>query len=322
LSVEDAEIRCLGEAAERLSVLSYGDDLITAIAPAEISPDLLALLGEVEGPVPCLSGQRLSDGDAVWVPASLCLHDPSGLAPAVAKGSAAGATWQDAFERATAELIERDATALWRRGGQMPAPVALDVLAETAAGHVLKSLREGASTRTTWLLGISTEFGLAVIAAVSVMQNGEGFACGLAAAPAASEAVSSALVEMAQMELSQHLIRGKAQALGQDGLTEADFRQIERSVWITPQSCPLIVTSGVPKPISPRCAPDEISTRLNKVSPLYVVEVTRPAINIPVAVVIAPGLNSMAAGHDTARLQAVVDQTGGGDQHHGGVGLL
>jgi hypothetical protein len=50
--------------------------------------------------------------------------------------------------------------------------------------------------------------------------------------------------------------------------------------------------------------------------------VTRPAINIPVAVVIAPGLNSMAAGHDTARLQAVVDQTGGGDQYHGGVGLL
>ncbi len=165
----------------------------------------------------------------------------------VAKGIAPGPDWQSAVDSALAELVERDVAALWWLGGMVPSPISLDRLAACDAAAVLQALRQGQNGRTCWLLDISTAFGLTVVAAVSVMETGEGFACGFAASAAPAAAMRNALIEMAQMELSQHLIRGKAKALGQEGLTEADFRQIERSVRITPGTCPLISASGAPR---------------------------------------------------------------------------
>ena len=110
----------------------------------------------------------------MWVLGAVCLHDPA--APALglpAKGIAAGPDWQSAVERAVAELVEWDAAALWWLGGKMPAPVSRAVLARGDAGAVLPALRGDLTGRSAWLLDISTEFGLTVFAAVSVMENGE-----------------------------------------------------------------------------------------------------------------------------------------------------
>lgn len=326
LSAEGAEMRCLGEAAERLSSLYDRSRAVEPVARAEVPADLLALLEEAAdgASVPCLQGQRLNDGEAVWVPAALVLHDPleelGGPGGKVAKGIAAGPDWQSAVDRALAELVERDAAALWWLGGELPAPVGLELLAEGQAAAVLQTLRQGQTGRRTWLLDLSAGFGLTAVAAVSVIADGEGFACGLSAAANPADAMGSALVEMAQMELSQHLIRGKAKALGPEGLTEADFRQIERSVRITPETCPLIVPHGAPRPAAPQQASPVVM--LMEVGPLYVVDCTLPALDIPVAAVLAPGLQPMDMAVETGRLRATVQSTGGGEQYHQGVQLI
>ncbi len=326
LSAEGAEMRCLGEAAERLSSLYDASRAVEAVANAEVPADLLALLDNTAEAVAvsCLQGQRLNDGEAVWVPAALVLHDPlgtlAGPAGKAAKGIAGGPDWQSAVDHALAELVERDAAALWWLGGKLPAPVGLDLMVEGQAGAVLQALRRGQGGRRTWLLDIGAGFGLTVMAAVSVMADGEGFACGLAAAANPADAMRSALVEMAQMELSQHLIRGKAKALGPDGLTEADFRQIERSVRITPESCPLMVPHGAPRPAAPPQANPAVL--LMEAGPLYVVDCTLPVLDIPVAAVLAPALQPMDVAVRTGRLQAVSQSTGGGEQYHQGVQLI
>ena len=322
LTPADAETRCLGEAAERISCLAAVHQPGEPVALAEIPDDLRALLGDVSGPVPCLQGQRLSDGDAVWVPVNLCLHDPAAGPPPVARGTAAGSTWPAAVKRAVAEVVERDAAALWWLGGRHAPPVSLE--AASTASDVLTALRGRADTRTTWLLDLGREFGISTFAAVSVLPSGEGFACGLRAAPAVADAIRSALIEMAQMELSQHLIRGKAKALGSDALTPADRRQIERSVRITPENCPLIVPVGGPRPSGrgPISSPGETIQSLCEVSNLYSVDLTRPSLDIPVAAILAPRLQPLDPASSTPRLRAACEQTGGGDQYHGGQSLL
>ena len=285
LSADGAETRCLGEAAERLSSLYDPSRDLKSVPAADIPADLLACIGTEAMEHECLAGQRLNDGAAVWVPAAVCLHDPAAPAQRLpAKGIAAGPDWQSAVERAVAELVERDAAALWWLGGQMPAPVSLDVLARGDAGAVLQMLRGDQTGRSAWVLDISTEFGLTVFAAVSVMGNGEGFACGLAAAADPAEAMRSALVEMAQMELSQHLIRGKAKALGPEGLTEGDFRQIERSARITPETCPLIAASGPLRAQASSSANAVAQIALQ--STVYAVDCTLLGLDVPVAVVL------------------------------------
>ena len=341
LSPAGAEMRCLGEAAERLSSLYDDGRPVERVAEAEVPPDLLACLEggaaeeeeqkpepepEPEGQrsVPCLQGQRLNDGEAVWVPAALVLHDPlgglGGRGGMAARGIAAGPDWQSAVDRALAELVERDAAALWWLGGTLPAPVGLDLLAAADAGAVLQALRQGEAGRRTWLLDIGAGFGLTAIAAVSVMADDEGFACGLAAAASPAAAVRSALVEMAQMELSQHIIRGKAKALGPDGLTEADFRQIERSVRITPATCPLILGHGAPRLAAPPQASPAVLVM--EAGPLYAVDCTLPALEIPVAAVLSPALQPMDARAETERLRLAIQSTGGGQQYHHGVHLI
>jgi ribosomal protein S12 methylthiotransferase accessory factor len=152
------------------------------------------------------------------------------------------------------------------------------------------------------------------------MENGEGFACGLAAARDMGAAVRSALVEMAQMELSQHLIRGKARALGPEGLTEADFRQIERSVRITPESCPLILPSAPPRPALPNGG--NPVPALTGAMTLYAVDCTLPVLEIPVAALLAPALQPMDAAVQTERLRKTVSVCGGGLPFHHGVQLV
>lgn len=324
LSTEEAETRCLGEAAERLSSLYDTSRAIQHVPSSEVPAELLACVADTTAALPCIQGQRLKDGDAVWVPASLVLHDPTGQlespAGAVAKGIAAGPDWPAAVNAALEELVERDAAALWWLGGRMPASVSLDLVSVSGAATILAALRQGQETRTTWLLDLTTEFGLTAIAAISVMANGEGFACGLSAKANAAKAAESALIEMAQMELSQHLIRGKAKALGPEGLTEADFKQIERSVRITPQTCPLILPGQPPRPFSG--SPDGMISALTKSIDMYVVDCTLPHLDVPVATVLAPALQTLDPAADPPRLSEITRSTGGGAQYHGGIQLI
>ena len=68
------------------------------------------------------------------------------------------------------------------------------------AARLLRHLRAGSRRRAGWLLDISTDLGVPVVAALSFDGDGSGFACGLGAAWTQVGAVRKALLELGQME--------------------------------------------------------------------------------------------------------------------------
>ena len=130
-----------------------------------------------------LSVQRLSDQQSCLYPADLCLRrrDPDFTPPLkLSTGCAAGPTLADATARAMLELIERDALALWWRGGQPPRTIAADTEAAQSAAVLLAQARRGSTGRQTHLLDITTDLGIPVVAAFSARPDGYGSAFGLA----------------------------------------------------------------------------------------------------------------------------------------------
>ena len=65
-----------------------------------------------------------------------------------------------------------------------------------------------------------------------------------------------------------------------------------------------------------------ITNLISSHSPLYVSDLTRAAIGVPAAVVLAPALQPLNADVETDRLAQVSAQSGGGAQYHGGIPLI
>ena len=329
LSAHEAETKCLGEVAERLCTVRQGADGVTAVPYGEIPAALWSFLAERDpaASVDCLHGLDIRSGEPVWLPVELCLHDDAAGAPRIARGVAAGPSFEYALDAALCEVVERDAAALWWLGARPPSLPILEQQSAATITDTISGLRKGAVGRQSWLLDISCDTSLPVAAAVSTQMDGEGFACGLGAAPTFAEAARSALVEMAQMELSLHVIRGKARSLGVDGLTAADHQQIHRTMAISTATCPLILPSAPPRPMSQMPGEDgtqaaSITNLISSHSPLYVSDLTRAAIGVPAAVVLAPALQPLNADVETDRLAQVSAQSGGGAQYHGGIPLI
>ncbi len=132
LSPREAFQGCIGEGIEYLSQLQTGNDVL------ERSPvgDPAARLGSARELLTALSAHRLrpdlefswhramrlGDHREVLLPADLCLRRPMDQRETeppflLGTGSAAGKSWNAAALHGMLELIERDATSLWWRGG-------------------------------------------------------------------------------------------------------------------------------------------------------------------------------------------------------------
>jgi ribosomal protein S12 methylthiotransferase accessory factor len=282
----------------------------------------------MDQPIDWVRVTNLSDGSADRLPADLALRRSGAArdftAPfKLSTGCGAGASLEDAVLHGICELIERDAVALWWRGGRRGRSLADDDEASRAGTELLAALRRGLTSRTTWLLDITTEFGVPCIVAASVDAHGKSFVCGHAARPSRTAAVRAAILEMCQLELGQAVIAAKLREGGEAALNAADRQHLHRASMIDAAACALLHPASI-APEQPRpLARQEIIGRLaERGVQLFVLDLTRPAFGVPVARVVAPVLQLEPSPITTRRLAATIEQTGGAEAHTQGVALL
>jgi ribosomal protein S12 methylthiotransferase accessory factor len=332
---------CVGEGMEYLSQFAQPSDRLETgtvdVFAKTLDPASYRFVEAVVSACGISAGQslgwmparRLADGATCWFPADLCLRRAAAdFAPPLklSTGCAAGVTREAATLRAMLELIERDAVALWWRGGHRGRAISPDSEAGLAAASLLARVRQGQGDRRTCLLDITSDLGVPVVAAFSMRQDGYGFALGLGARTNPAEAARAAIFEMCQSELSLHVIAAKRRESGESALNESDVWQHARAALLDTRTCLLlrakdgaaagsITVSGDPvQAITKRLAEREIVA--------YSVDLTRPVIGIPVVRVIAPGLQNEPCTITTERLARAITETGGGERHSGGIALL
>jgi len=333
-SASEAFAGCVGEGIEHLSRLEWENEPLVrgTFRTAEHGLDERSLLeiaqlccfdpGRETPEVDWMQGCRLSDGSTLLVPASLCIRrrdTKAGVLPsAISTGCAAGRSIEEATLAALLEVVERDAVALWWMGGRRGRAFDLGTLARTQAGELLECLRAGKNSRITWLLNLTSDIEIPCVAALSASIDGGGFACGTAARLDARQAVRAALLELCQSELGHHLVAAKRKVRGDEALNAVDRRKLDRARNLDPRSCDLLYPSGFPQAAvsaSERPEPaDGIRTVVKHlqrvgVEPLLV-DLTRPGLGVPVARVVAPGLQPFPSSLTTDRLARMVAQLG------------
>ena len=337
MSMQEAFQRCVGEGIEYLSHLQSCDDCLVppeaVDGAARLSPQLVSrLAGRADPQLSWFAARSMTDGREVLLPADICLRRPEPTRDFVVPfplsiGSAAGTSFDGALLHGLLELIERDATSLWWRGGCRPRAVdARDV----GADALLEALRPaGYARRRSWLLDITTDIGVPTVAAVSCGPDGYGFAFGLASRISLDAAVRSAMLEMCQQELAYAVIDAKRAERGEAGLNAKDRLHLERATKINADRCLLLQPSpGRAENISipaaePRAAHAAIVARLDCLGiEVFFIDLTRSRFAVPVARVIAPALQIEPSEIVTPRLAEMTARTGGGAVYTGGIALL
>jgi len=314
-----------GDASEQGTLADYGEGLDP---PArDFVAGILAHGGlEAARPLTWVPCSRLTDGAGMWFPRDLCYRRSAteqDFKPPLklSSGCAAGPTREDATLRGLLELIERDAVALWWRGGRRGGPVAPDAVAATDA--LLAQLRQGGAKRKTRLLDITTDVGVPAVTAISTDADGASLALGFGARLTLVEAARAAVFELCQVELGLHVVAAKRQEAGDGALNESDRRQLRRAA-LDIGTCALLQPENRP------CAgPAPASTLQQALERLqacdivaYAIDLTRPQFDVPVVRVLAPGLQLDPCDVSGARLVRTIAETGGGAQHHGGLSLF
>jgi ribosomal protein S12 methylthiotransferase accessory factor len=345
---EEALVSCLGEGVERLAqfertgdvcpeapLCEVRDRVMPAFVPA-IAQEL-ALSSTPAAPLAWVSAHALApnaeyhSGAAVLVPADWSLRRQAArvvLRPAASpsSGVAAGPDWDWAVSRALLELIERDAASLWWVGGRRARPVALDDPGLPELVRLIGALRRGVRARHTWLLDITTDIGIPVIAALSCAADGRGLACGLAARTSLAAAGRAAILELCQMELAILLARIKLAHRGEAGITALEARHLARATAVHAEECHLLHPLGPPANYPQPAEHSQLSAVAQALSragvPAALVDLTRDNTGIRAARALALHLQPMPSDLVTPRLQRVIAGSGGGERHTGGVALM
>lgn len=318
LELRSALFGCLGEAVEGLSRLQWGNEPLErfggSLAPA-MRPETACALHEglsESGDQSVLPAIRLGDGAWTVVPAARCLtmagRDGSGPS---SSGCAAGPSLDHARLAAVLELVERDAAALWWKGGRPARPLSAEAMSAVAV--TISSLRSDVTGRRTWLLDITTDVGIPCMAAVSVGRDGRGFACGLAARVAIVEAVEAALLELCQMELANRLVQLKLRQGGPSALAPVEQRHRCR-MSIDCEAAPILFPQGLPRAGDDHPQFGSAAGRLDAVVgklaehgiECFCVDLTRDAIGVPAVRVLAPMLQGLTGQVRSARLDGIL----------------
>jgi ribosomal protein S12 methylthiotransferase accessory factor len=301
----EAVASCVGEAVEHLAFRLWQSrtGLLSPASEGRIPSDFPAQIL-----APLSDGQPM-DASEAFAPA---LEDGF-RRPDVAWGSAAGRTQDEAVFGAILEVIERDAAALWWKGGRQPAHPPLEAM--SAAARLLETARRNARSRRTWLLDVTTNLGVPVVAAVSVNAAGRRFAVGLSARPALADAAATAVIELCQMEFADELVVRKHET-GHE-LTPDEERRLHRSTNFDAAETPLLQPRGLSAADQdpPRSELTALVERLSSRGyPGYALDVTAPEFHIPCAVVLVPGLQALHYGRRTERLEKACAQNDGQPQ--------
>jgi ribosomal protein S12 methylthiotransferase accessory factor len=343
LVMQEAFQACMGEAVEYLSQLETGEEEFVRTKDARALVErlgegsrlfLAALIGEAApnaGKLEWCKVTRLPDRAEAFLPAELCLRRPKSRALItppflLSTGTAAGETFEAAAAHGLLELIERDAAALWWRGGRRARMIAAEEVGE--AGRLIHHLRGGTSGRRSWLLDITTDIGVPCVAALSCRPDGFGLAFGLSARPSIGAAMRSAILEMCQIELADAIVATKLDERGVTGLNERDLAHLRRATNIDAERCALL------HPLPPRMlapgdrapAPIDLASIVARLGELgcevFAIDLKRHVFGVPAARLMAPGLQLEPSGLATSRLLETIHETGGGSTYTRGENLL
>jgi ribosomal protein S12 methylthiotransferase accessory factor len=346
LSFRAAFEGCVGESIELLSQFECTSDCLsqaevvdcTAEHELALTDTVAILLQEAGRPVNTeidwIIAQRALAKGKMAFPADICLRRGAGhiLTPPwpLSIGCAAGTSFESAMLHGLLELIERDAAALWWRGGIRGHVIPLDAEAARRALGLLIRARGTRQRRRSWLLDITTDLGVPTVAAVSVNGDGHGFACGLAARLSLTQATEAAILEMCQMELAHMVVAAKRHESGDSALNAYDKAHLRRDRELNVHDCVLL------HPLPPRVDQlldikvSDAATALNQLLEhlvcqgveTFMIDLTRPSLGIPVARVLCPALEKEPSKLIGSRLRAAIRSTGGGDAHTHGIPLM
>ena len=197
------------------------------------------------------------------------------------------------------------------------------------ADALLAQLRQGVSGRRSWLLDITTDIGVPCVAAVSCRADGFGLAVGLAARPTLEAAARAAILEMCQGELAHAVVETKLRERGEGALNARDRIHRQRATMLNADRC-LLLQPGPERSQHLAIGTTDSGAVLQLIVerlPQFGIEafgldLTRPQFAVPVARVIAPGLQPLPSEIMTARLANMIAQTGGGLAYTGGIALI
>ena len=340
LTTRQAFESCVGEGIEYLSQFLRADDPIVTAPSGETADGkgtearqfIAGAFDARNRPAGWIATRRMTDDAEAWFPIELCLRTARrdlSLPFKLSTGCAAGATLADATLRAMLELIERDAVALWWRGGRRGRPIAANSETASTAAALLAELRQGCDTRKTWLLDITTDIRIPVVVAVSADADGYGCACGFASRLTRVEAVRAAIFEMCQAELGLHVAAAKQHDGGDAALNDNDRRILRRGTELDARRCALMLPTGAEEPEAPsvptegEVALQHVIDRFDRLGVMaYLLDLTRVEFGIPVVRVLAPHLQLEPCAIVGERLARTIHETGGGAIHTGGLPLL
>jgi len=311
-TVQHAFESCIGEAAEYLSFLERPNDPLVTLRHGDdgLLPHerewVQAAMGlgkrEVPGMNSRIEASSLTNGRNAWFPSGLVLRQPGNgrwtPRPAESNGVGAGPDYNHAVFSGMTEVIERDAFALWWFG-QKPA---YTLNPEVENNSELKEIVldcHGASDRQTWFLDISTEIAVPVVAALSSMPDGSAVVAGFAADPDPLTAAKKAFLEMCQMEIAQEISVIRHEYFGEKRLNAQDHIWLNRHKNLSVKKYPwLKARKSTTRPLASTCSDphNAVIEILNQsgFTP-FVIDLSRPDINIPVVRILVPELQSAKA---------------------------
>lgn len=255
----------------------------------------------------------LASGVRGRVPAALCWRRRPDDALPLARGLgvAAGRDFREACRHAMLEWIERDAVALWWRGGRRGRAVALETLAAPAVAGRIARWRGERDGRLSWFLDLTSDLGVPVAAALSVDREGKRFAYGFAARSTLEMALVSAFAELAQVELADRVVDAKLAETGEGRLNETDRLHLARRSLVKPDWEALQpamapgpgAAAGTGLPGAGGGEVDPLACLSSRNFRVLAIDLTRTDPGISVARVLVPGLQPDPAALTTPRLE-------------------
>jgi ribosomal protein S12 methylthiotransferase accessory factor len=192
--------------------------------------------------------------------------------------------------------------------------------------RLVAALRRETNDRALWMLDITTDIGVPVVAALSCDKEGRQLAYGLASRPSVREAMRAAILELCQTELAILIAEIKRTEVGEDKLPPTDRCHVERGASIDANRCELLHPVGIRVDASEPEAEPEPSVILGALHRIGIeaalVDLTRAEFGIPVVRAVAPALQLMPSALVTDRLRREIAASGGGARHTGGIPLI
>jgi len=222
-------------------------------------------------------------------------------------GSAVADTVATASDKAMFELIERDAVSIWWYNRIMRDRVP-DGLVKAGCGDDLHKWLESRE-RHFHLIDISSDLGVPVAAALSYEPDGTMIADGYAAGRNWPEAISGAVLEMLQAEVSLSFMQQKADtdAKGTPMATKSSFFEetLRRNLYSEPFMVARRPPSPVPASDTEITAPAVLANLARKNVQVLVADLTRPELGIPAARAVSPQLRDWQPRFGPGRLYDV-----------------